>query len=86
VSARPHFLRPGLLEERNGGSHIDTTAHGRSAIHQPPLSDEHHEHRLREAEQRERDEAITRRNWAICDAAVSVILVLTVALLIGGAR
>lgn len=75
-----------LLEQRDGGDVIDTRLHRATPIHQPPLPDSAHEHRLEEAEKRERDARITRRNWAICDAVTSFILVLFLALLIGGAR
>lgn len=74
----PEFLRP-PLNQRNGGGSIDTRMHRCSVL--PPLTDEQHEHRMRQAELEDDEAAIY---WAICDAACSVLLVLTLALLIGG--
>ena len=79
MSARPNFLRPGLLETRNGGDYIDTQLHRATPIHQPALSDDAHAWRQEQAEE---DERVERRHRA-CDCAIflifAVVLVIVLA-------
>jgi hypothetical protein len=76
VSARPQFLRG--FEQRNGGDEIDTRLHRCAQIHQPPLSDEAHAHRVESAEEAERIE----RLHNIADRAIFVIFVLVLAVVL----